>query len=202
MLYARDGVEDQLSRLCHDLRQYVVTGLLISDVAHDGDPGSEAAVRLATLHTVFEQLRLIIDAETDDARIRATAIDLPQAVADCVLIAEKRGIAIRKSLAPRAMAYGDPVLLRRAVANVLDNAARAAGEGGTIEVRVLAAGHDSIIEVTDDGVGFGRGPHGSGHGMSVVAMAVEACGGRLEISSSPADGTTVRMVLPRHGATR
>jgi signal transduction histidine kinase len=90
----------------------------------------------------------------------------------------------------------DPALLRRAVADVLDNAARAAGGNGYIDVFVRDSGDDSAVEATVSRLRFGRGPRGSGHGMSAIAMAVRACRGRLEMVSDPAPGTTVRLVLP------
>jgi signal transduction histidine kinase len=198
MLHTAGEVEDQLSRFCHDLRQYVATGLLMTGV-EDGDPGSEADVRLATIHTLFRQIGLLIDAEVGDTGRRRTSIDLPEIIGDCVQVARGRDVEIHARVAPSATAFGDPVLLRRAVTNVLDNAVRAEGGHGCICVEVSVAGDESIIEVTDDGVGFGRGPHGTGQGMSIVALAVETCDGRLEIASGPAPGTTVRMVLPRNG---
>jgi len=198
MLYVATEAEDQLSRFCHDVRQHVVIGLLMSRV-EDGDPSSEAHVRLATLHTLFQQIGLLIDAEDGDTGPRRTRIDLPEIIGDCVQVARGRDAEIHARVTPRATAFGDPILLRRAVANILDNAVRAAGAHGNICVRVSEEGDESLIEVTDDGVGFGRGPRGTGQGMSIVALAVEACDGRLEIASGPAAGTTVRMILPRSG---
>lgn len=200
MISASHELEDaRLNRLCHDLRQYVATGLLLSEAA-DGDPGSEAYVRLGTIHTLFRQIGLLINAEVDGASAGRTPIDLPELVSECTQLVALRDVEIETRVASTATAYGDAALLRRAVANVLDNALRAARGRGSIRVRVTVSGPNSVIEVTDDGIGFGRGPRGSGHGMSVVAMAVDACRGRLEIVSGPGPGTTVRMVLPRYGA--
>jgi signal transduction histidine kinase len=145
---------------------------------------------------LFDQIRLLVNA-IEEIHPRRTRLDLPEIVDDCLQIARATpNLDIEARVAPTATAYGDPVLLRRAVANVLDNAARAAGENGTIDVLVSDSGDESVIEVTDNGLGFGQAPRGSGQGMSVVAMAVRACHGRLEMVSGPAPGTTVRMVLP------
>ncbi len=45
---------------------------------------------------------------------------------------------------------------------------------------------------------------GHGHGMSVVGTVLQECHGRLEITSGPGPGTTVRMLIPsgRHERTR
>ena len=189
------GVGDRLGRFCHDLRQLVVSGLLLTSAPVGGDPEHEAVVRLATLHALFQEIGGLIDAEVAECAPRQV-IDVPSVIEDCLRFARRDGAEIHASIVPGATAFGDAVLLRRAVTNLLDNAARAAGEHGTIDVRVEVADQQSVIEVTDDGLGFGRGPHGTGHGMAVVASAIEDCGGRLEILSVPAHGTKVRMILP------
>jgi signal transduction histidine kinase len=70
-----------------------------------------------------------------------------------------------------------------------------------------------VIEVSDTGSGiaagelsrlfdrFYRGPteqrrSGFGLGLPIAKDAVEAVGGRVEISSLPGEGTTARIVLP------
>jgi signal transduction histidine kinase len=193
-------IEDQLGRFLHDLRQLINAGLLLSGHAVNSGRDSDVEACLATIHAVFEQLNLLVDAEAGGGSPRRTRVDLSGIVGACVQVARRGNTEITTWYSPRATAVGDPTLLRRAVANVLDNAVRATGNGGTVSVHVSVAGDDSIIEVSDDGIGFGRGPRGTGQGMSVVALAVAACQGRLEIATGPSPGTTVRMVLPRHGA--
>jgi signal transduction histidine kinase len=194
------GVEDpgpDASAFFHDLRQCVATGLLLSQVTDAEDLENEAQVRLATIHRVFEQIRGLINAEAGDSGPRWSRLDLAEIVDECVRIARfTPEVKIDATLAEGAAAYGDPVLLRRAVTNLLDNAARATGSSGHVHVVVSENTGGSSVEVTDDGVGFGRAPRGSGQGLAVVAAAVDACHGRLEIASGPGRGTTVRLTLP------
>ena len=200
-----NGVEKQSRQprstaFIHDLRQCVATGLLLSEEV-GGTEGleREAQIRLTTLHRLFEQMRNLIDTEVDDSGIRWTKLDLPGIVGECVRLAPAPpGVEIDASLPASAAAYGDPVLLHRAISNILDNAARAAGPAGRIRVTVCETGDMNTVEVIDDGVGFGRAAHGTGQGMAVIASAVRACRGRLEILSGPGPGTTVRLVLPKH----
>ena len=51
-----------------------------------------------------------------------------------------------------------------------------------------------VVEVADDGAGAPTRPAGSG--LRGLADRVEALGGRLELSSPPGEGTTLRAVLP------
>lgn len=100
-----------------------------------------------------------------------------------------------------------PTLLWRVLSNVVGNAARAAGPDGHVEVTIIRDMGDTVIDVTDDGPGFGNGPPGlASLGLRVVRSLLSSCGGTLAVQSPEAGGTRVRMVLPsqRHemGATR
>jgi signal transduction histidine kinase len=55
-----------------------------------------------------------------------------------------------------------------------------------------------VIEVADDGAG-GAGFSGGG-GPRGLADRVEALGGRLDVCSSPGEGTLVRAEIPREPA--
>ncbi|MGH3922716.1 MAG: sensor histidine kinase [Pseudonocardiaceae bacterium] len=88
----------------------------------------------------------------------------------------------------------DGSFLRRMVGNVLDNAIRAAGPRGHVQVTV-AGGPDVVIEVTDDGPGFGNASDGSASlGLGIVAELAKACGGSLQVRSTEPLGTRVRLM--------
>jgi signal transduction histidine kinase len=95
--------------------------------------------------------------------------------------------------------------------NLLDNAVRAVGPGGRIEVGVRSLGDEVELSVRDDGCGMNEDAlkracqpffttrpagQGSGLGLAVVSSIVEAMGGKLLIDSSVGAGTLVRVVVP------
>jgi signal transduction histidine kinase len=97
---------------------------------------------------------------------------------------------------PDASAYINPVLLWRILSNVVDNAARAAGPNGQVAVAVRHAG-GTVIDITDNGPGFGSVPKGKASlGLDVVMSLLNNCGGSLEVESPQNGGTTVRLILP------
>ncbi|MFG2016660.1 sensor histidine kinase [Actinomadura geliboluensis] len=106
-------------------------------------------------------------------------------------------------------AHMDPVALWRAVRNVLDNACRVAA--GRVDVRVEADQGWVVIQVDDDGPGFGAGgrPGEAGRpgrgrarpglaslGLGIVHDLISGYGGSLEIRTCEMGGARVRMLLP------
>jgi K+-sensing histidine kinase KdpD len=86
-----------------------------------------------------------------------------------------------------------PVLLRRTVTNVVDNAVRAAGPDGTVSVEIRPHDDGVMLAVEDNGPGFGEIPSGAGLGLSVVARNVIKHGGRMEYSCGQRGGVRVSL---------
>jgi signal transduction histidine kinase len=182
----------------HDLRQALAAGILLADPQLDGNGSGDGELghRLRTLRTLLESAIEILDpfasqADTDEG------VDIAAVVHDIVDAVNLGGRAAVTLVAlDDARGQGDGVLLRRAIGNVLDNALRAAGDGGEVSVVLERRDSDVLIEVSDDGPGFGEIPGGAGHGLAVVHEAMRAWHGRLEIASGPGPGTTVRLAVP------
>ncbi len=109
---------------------------------------------------------------------------------------------------------GSPARLHRAVANLLDNAAKFAGAAGPVEVRLRA---DGELTVRDHGHGIApddlphvfdrfwraeaaRGRPGSGLGLAIVRQTAEAHGGTVEAEAAPGGGALLRLRLPAEPA--
>lgn len=105
----------------------------------------------------------------------------------------------------------DATQLERALANVLENAARFASDE-PVTVRAHAAGRWITVRVSDRGPGIAKGElelvfepfhrsreqpgGGSGLGLAIARGFVEANGGRLRANSLPGQGTTFVFRLP------
>ncbi len=121
----------------------------------------------------------------------------------------RRGVAVELE-APEAplMARVDPVLLRQALVNLLDNSFEVLGERGHVTIGVTIHGDDITIVVEDDGPGFptedlevlvqpffstkGRG---SGMGLALVHRVVRDHGGQLAMENLRPRGARVRIEL-------
>jgi two-component system nitrogen regulation sensor histidine kinase NtrY len=103
----------------------------------------------------------------------------------------------------------DPVLLRQALVNLLDNAIDATEGRGSVVLSVHRRGDDVVLEVSDDGTGlptddiemllqpfFSTKGRGSGMGLALVHRIVADHGGSLELENRAPSGAVVRIVLP------
>ncbi|HEY1565482.1 MAG TPA: HAMP domain-containing sensor histidine kinase, partial [Solirubrobacteraceae bacterium] len=114
-------------------------------------------------------------------------------------------LAVTASLEP-TLVHGEGDRIARAVANLLDNAAKYGHSGGAIEV-TLAAG---TLTVRDHGPGFheedlpfvfdrfhrardARSQPGSGLGLAIVRQAADAHGGFVRASNAPGGGALLEI---------
>jgi len=117
--------------------------------------------------------------------------------------------------ADRHVISADPVHLGNVVCNLLDNANKYSPEKPTIRVATWNEDGELRVSVTDRGQGmkpehlrqvferYFRVPQGNVHdvkgfglGLSYVKLMVEAHGGRVDIESSPGEGTRVVVAFP------
>jgi two-component system sensor histidine kinase CpxA len=109
----------------------------------------------------------------------------------------------------------NPAYLIRAIANVLRNAVRYAGDKGPIQISAHLKGSRVQITVADSGPGVpeealekiftpfyrleearDRQSGGSGLGLAIVRSCIGTCGGTVEARNRPRRGMEVIMELP------
>jgi signal transduction histidine kinase len=81
----------------------------------------------------------------------------------------------------------------------LQNVAKYAGASNAV-IRLAQEPGGLSFEISDDGAGFDPATTPRGSGLQNMADRLEAIGGRLEIDSQPAHGTTVRGSVPARAA--
>jgi len=153
------------------------------------------------------------------AEMRQDMVKLgPVNVADIVWRAVKAegrpGVEVNVDVDPLLMVKAEPEALFRALANVVRNAIRYAGEAGPIVVGASRGAGEVNLTVTDAGPGVpadsldqifepfyrleyarDRESGGAGLGLAIVKSCIEACGGRVSCRNRNPQGLEVSLTL-------
>jgi signal transduction histidine kinase len=210
-----------LADVSHELRtplaviqgnaEAIVDGVYPADAEHLGTILEETRV----LSRLIEDLRTLSLAEAGTLTLHREPTDL------AILAAE-----VGRSFEQLAGASGahievdvpddlplldvDPIRLREVLANLVANALRYAGSGGTVRITGRATQAGVELEVVDDGPGipedllptvfnrFAKAPEsrGSGLGLAIARAAVGRDPATVRLDDCPGEGTTIRIVLP------
>jgi signal transduction histidine kinase len=157
---------------------------------------------------------LLMLARSEAATGRDEPVDLAGLAGDCItdLMARSQDAEVRvqDDLAP-AWVRGEPGLLERMIANLLDNGIRHNERGGFLRVctRARTTGVELIVRnggpriepgdartLTEPFRRLDRSYGGFGLGLSIVRSVVEVHGGTTEIIAPDAGGLEVRVQLP------
>jgi len=180
---------------------------LVEAVRGDVDLPEDAGFRLELLS--LEMTRLLdviahqIPGREDAAAVGEVSLrSLAGQVTQLARVAHEAAVTLRPG--PEVQVRASPVLLWRVLTNVVDNAARAAGPGGRVEITVAMLAEPpprALLEVLDNGPGFGHGPPGAASlGLGVVTSLLESCGGSMAVETPADGGALVRLVIPAEPA--
>jgi signal transduction histidine kinase len=226
-----EGVEDTrrrlLSDLAHELRTPIATLAAYHEGLTDGVITLTPEARTVLLEQTERLARLADDidevSKAEEGRLVLTrapvqAADLLRAAADTVHDPYRTGGVDLHVEAPSAdlVADADRTRVGQVLTNVLSNALRHTGHGGTVTLSAYQDGSEVVLQVRDDGEGIAPNqlPHvferfyrgdsarsrdrsGSGIGLTISKAIVDAHGGTIEATSDgPGTGATFRIALP------
>jgi signal transduction histidine kinase len=174
----------------------------------------------ATLRAELENLKTIVSRFSDFAKMPAPQfepVDVNELVRSAVKLFEPQLAPVgRPPITPELYLdeelprpQADPILLRRAIENLILNSLDAMPAGGTLTVRTAQRSGAVRLEITDTGQGltpeecsrlftpyYTTKRHGTGLGLAIVQSVVSDHGGRIEVESAPGAGATFRIELP------
>jgi two-component system OmpR family sensor kinase len=195
--------------IAHDLRT-PLTRLKFRIEAAPEDLKAKLAVDIDQMEAMIAAtMGFVSDATRPRERTRLELASLVESIVDEMA---ETGAAATVDRTEKLVVEGDPIALRRLVANLVENALK---YGGAARARVYASEGDAVIEVDDDGPGipeherervfepFFRGEPsrnretgGIGLGLAVVRSVARAHGGDAELINRQGGGLTARVRLP------
>ncbi len=168
---------------------------------------TDVVEQLGEMTTLISELIELARGEQHPEEAEDVRLDL--VAADAVERARRNrpGISFKTELA-ESVVHGVPRTIERALANLIDNAAKWSPPGGEVEISV----RDGEVTVRDHGPGIAeedlpyvfdrfyrarsaRGSPGSGLGLAIVRQVAEAHGGEVVAERAAGGGTLLRLRL-------
>src|SRR5450830_804105 len=203
--------------IVHDLKNLVFQlSLLLSNAEkHRANPEFQQD-RLVTLDHSVQKMKTLLQ-----KLARGETVDAPAPLQLDTLL--RQAVAAKVSLAPvprldiidgRLTVLANRARLERVLGHLIQNAIEATASDGKIVVRLRQQSGTAVVELADTGLGMSEQfirerlfkpfdttkTAGMGIGVFESREYIEEVGGRLEVSSVPAVGTTFRVILPLHAA--
>jgi signal transduction histidine kinase len=169
------------------------------------------------MHRLISDLLLLSQADSGLAINRAP-VELDTLLLESYRMAKRRAgdrLDIHLTHEDQAVVMGDADRLRQVLDNLINNAIRYTPEGGCIELSLHCLGDEAVITIADTGQGIApedlphifdrfyradkartRAAGGTGLGLSIVKWIVDAHNGRIEVESTPGEGSVFHIYLP------
>jgi len=173
---------------------------------------------------IIEDLLLLAKSEAGELRLDIREFSLSDLLQDLYLQGKTLGetkdidIALVFKVEEEIRLRGDQFQLHRMLLNLVNNAIKYTPEHGRVEIRFAVEGEMAVLAVADNGVGIApqhlpfiferfyrvdearnRTVGGTGLGLAIVKSIVEGHAGRVEVASTPGEGSVFTVRLPLSG---
>jgi signal transduction histidine kinase len=208
--------------ISHELRTPLARIRVALELAAE-DPAAAKDV-LSDVGTDLDEIDQLIGDILTTARLDAEAANIAREATSLTELAERATRRFRTRHPSRTLEQSldddraircDPLLLRRAIDNLLDNAAKYSDAGTPVVLAVRPNGTTVAFEVVDRGIGMTpteleraftpfwraddsrtRKTGGVGLGLALARRIARAHGGDVTLTSHPGQGTTARLEVP------
>jgi two-component system sensor histidine kinase CreC len=230
-LTGRSYVADYVQTLTHELKSPLSAIRGAAELLHEREmPAADRERFVANIEREAARIQALVDRMMELAALESRrALERTEAVPLRALLEERvtsaaaagasRGIAVALAADTDALVDGDPLLLHRAVGNLLDNALDFSPAGASIEVTLALKGRQAEIAVRDHGPGIpdhadhkvfekfyslprpGTQRKSTGLGLSFVREIAALHHGRITLRNAPDGGALATLTLPVSGRT-
>jgi signal transduction histidine kinase len=213
--------------LGHDLRNPLTAVLMGAHALTQSRTEETKAIMVRRILSSTKRMRRMIDQLLDFTRSRHAGIRVAPAPTDiaCVVrrVLDELEMAnpkrsLRLNVDGATIGEWDADRLEQVISNLAANAIRYGDAATDIDVALIGGAEQITIAVHNCGApiapdllplifdpfrrGTNNGAEGLGLGLFITREIVEAHGGTIAVASTPTDGTTFSVVLPRHASIR
>lgn len=218
--------KEMSDNIAHDLKSPVTRIRGIAEVTLTTETALEHYKGMAAstieecdrLLDMINTMLVISETEAGVENLKKEKIDMVDVIRDaCELfqpLAEDKGVTVTCNDLDIFTLHGDIRLIQRMITNLLDNAIKYTSRDGRVEVTVQKEDEKSVaISIKDTGIGISEKdlPHifdrfyrgdpsrthaGSGLGLSLAQAIARAHGGKIDVASTPGQGSTFTVILP------
>lgn len=211
------SITEAFDHLAHDIRT-PVTRLRgraeialqgVGDVEVYGEALQSCYENSERILKFLDHLTQIAEAENRSINIKYQLKSLGEMVREMMdlyeIAFEEKNIVVKQILIKNDNGYLDPNLIRRVIANLLDNAHKYSPEGGEVVIETYRTDEHVVLSVRDNGIGIpqheqtliwsrlyrgdkSRSEHGMGLGLTFVKAVVEAHSGVVNVISPIYEG--------------
>lgn len=200
-----------LAAISHDLRTPITRLRLRAELIEDAALHRAVIDDLSEMEAMIDSALAFLRGASLDEEVRQ--VDVSSLLSTVVAEAADAGhdATIEDHEYPEMVVAGRPLVLKRAFANLVDNAIK---HGGAARAAVSARPRHLRIEIRDPGGGIphterdnvfapfrrltehAHGPAGTGLGLTIARTAIEAHGGTIGFEDPPDGGFCVVVTLP------
>jgi len=220
--------ENLLSMFAHDMKNAVITSQGFLSRLISGKAGVLTKKQEDYLEIIRDELKRLSQFISDFlefARLEAKAYkpilapcdiqaEIRKNIEAVTLEAQKKGITLSVDLPETIlpMISADAAKISRVFRNLLDNAIKYTGEGGTIAAKLTDRGNEILVSFVDTGIGIpedqmpyifdaffrvSRDSKSSGLGLAIAKTIIEGHGGRIWAENVSPKGSVFNFTLPK-----
>ena len=167
---------------------------------------------------IVDELLFLSRADLGEVKMESGPVSLDILVQDiqrqAIVLGQDKNVQVTIGSIEPVTVLGDELRLRELILNLVDNAVKYSRPGGKVELGLSREGKTGRLTVTDSGIGIGPGAldrifdrfyrtdearahaKGTGLGLSICKWIVESHHGRIEVQSTPGQGSRFTIILP------
>jgi len=180
------------------------------------ESGLEEIDRISRL---VEGLLLLARADAGVLRLDLRPVELQELLLEIYeqmkVVADNRSVNLQRASLEAVSIRGDREHLRRLLLNLVDNGIKYTPEGGSVTLSLQSAKEWATVRISDTGIGLSKDEQeriftrfyravearsqregGAGLGLCIALSIAEAHGGKIQVESTPGQGSTFKVLLP------